>query len=202
MFRRLFQNTRKPKGFWGRMMLRSMNGGHTPLSLWGLSLIHPAPNARILDAGCGGGANISRLMQLCPKGFVDGIDYSEESVAYSKKKNAASLGTHCDIKYGNIEKLPYADQTFDLVTAFETVYFWPDPEKAFRQIIRVLKPGGQFLLVCEMDDANNTTWTNLIDGMTIYAGEDLKNRLLHAGFTHVGLKRNHTSWIALLAEKE
>ncbi|SHH82735.1 Ubiquinone/menaquinone biosynthesis C-methylase UbiE [Sporobacter termitidis DSM 10068] len=201
MFRRFFQNTRKPEGFLGRMMLRTMNGGHTPLSNWALSLIRPAPDARVLDVGCGGGANIARLTKLCPNGFADGIDYSAESVAFSKKKNARSLGKRCNIRQGDVGALPYGDQTFNLVTAFETVYFWPDLGKAFHEILRVLKPGGQFLLVCEMDDVTNTTWTGLIDGMTIYSGEDLKARILQAGFASVRLERNQSCWIALLAEK-
>lgn len=201
MFRHFFQNTRKPKGFLGRMMLRSMNSGHTPLSNWALSLIRPAPDSRVLDIGCGGGANVARLMKLCPRGFVEGIDYSAESVAFSKKKNEALLGKRCDIRQGNVSALPYDDHSFELVTAFETIYFWPDLPKAFQEVLRVLRPGGQFLLVCEMDDTTNTTWTDLIEGMTIYAGDDLKSKLQEAGFSSVCLKRNKEKWVALLAEK-
>lgn len=202
MMKRFFQNTRKPEGFLGRMMLRGMNGGHTPLSNWGLSLIHPAADAHALDIGCGGGANVARLIDLCPRGFVEGIDYSAESVAFSRKKNAASLGKRCEIRRGDVGALPYSDESFDLAAAFETVYFWPDLKKAFSEVLRVLKPGGQFLLVCEMDDPSNTTWTGLIDGMTIYAGEDLKARLKQAGFASVSLSQNQKGWIGLLAGKE
>ena len=70
MLRNFLQNTRKPKGFLGRIMLHSMNSGHTPLSKWALAQIHPAKNARVLDVGCGGGANIARLMKLCPQGLL------------------------------------------------------------------------------------------------------------------------------------
>lgn len=198
---RFFQNTRKPEGFLGRMMLRGMNSGHTPLSSWALSFIHPAPNAHVLDVGCGGGANVARLLELCPMGFVDGIDYSAESVAFSKKKNAAALGKRCEIQQGDVGTLPYGAERFELVTAFETVYFWPDLAKAFGEILRVLKPGGQLLLVCEMDDPSDTTWTGRIEGMTIYAGEDLKERLLGVGFSAVRLKRSSKGWIAILAGK-
>jgi ubiquinone/menaquinone biosynthesis C-methylase UbiE len=201
MIRRFLQNTRKPEGFLGRMMLRGMNGGHTPMSNWGLSLVHPAPDARVLDIGCGGGANIARLMKLCPQGFVDGIDYSAESVAFSRKKNADLLGRRCDIRQGDAGELPYADETFDLVTAFETVYFWPDLGGAFREVLRVLKPGGQFLIVCEAGDPTNTTWTELIDGMTIYTGDDLKLRLETVGFASAALSRHEKGRIGLLACK-
>lgn len=198
---KFLQNTRKPEGFFGRMILRGMNSGHTPLSSWALAFLHPAPNAHVLDVGCGGGANVARLLQLCPQGFVDGIDYSSESVAFSKKKNAAVLGKRCEIKQGDVGALPYEASAFDLVTAFETVYFWPDLAKAFGEVLRVLKPGGQFLVVCEMGNPADTTWTSRIDGMTVYAGEDLKERLLGAGFSAIRLERNSRGWVALLAVK-
>lgn len=201
MIRRFFQNARKPKGFLGRSMLRKMNVGHAPLSRWALSLIRPAEDARALDIGCGGGANVARLLKRCPGGFVDGIDYSAESVAFSKKKNAAALGKRCGIRQGDVGALPYKKEVFDLVTAFETIYFWPDVDKAFQEILRVLKPGGQLLLVCATDDVSDTTWTGLIDGMTVYSGGDLKARLEQAGFAFVRLERNEAGWVALLAEK-
>jgi ubiquinone/menaquinone biosynthesis C-methylase UbiE len=201
MLRKFFQNTRKPEGFLGRLMIRTMNSGHTPLSNWGLSLIDPAQGARVLDVGCGGGANIARLLRRCPEGFVDGIDYSAESVAFSKKKNAAALGRRCDIRQGDVGALPYAEDSFDLVIAFETVYFWPDLEKAFREILRVLKLGGQFLLVCESDDTADSKWPKLINGMTIYAGENLQAQLERAGFAAVRLTRSKSGWVALVGEK-
>jgi len=201
MLRRFLQNTRKPEGFLGRMMLRGMNGGHAPLSNWGLSLVRPAPDARALDVGCGGGANIARLLELCPRGFVDGIDYSPESVAFSRKKNINLLGRRCAIRQGDAGELPYADETFDLITAFETVYFWPDLVGAFREILRALKPSGQFLIVCETDDPNDTTWTKLIDGMRIHSGDDLASGLRVAGFASPLLSRHPRGWIGLLACK-
>lgn len=201
MLKRFFQNAGKPRGFLGRSMLRNMNVGHTPLSNWGLSLVHPAPDAHALDIGCGGGANVARLIKRCPQGFVGGIDHSTESVAVSRKKNAASLGKRCEIRQGDVGALPYADGSFDLATAFETVYFWPDLKKAFSEALRVLKPGGQFLLVCAASDPSDTTWTGLIGEMTIYAGEDLKARLEQAGFESVVLLRHKKGWVGLLAGK-
>ena len=53
-----FENTRDPKGFGGRLMVTMMNLAHTPVALWGLHFLHLAPDAKVLDCGCGGGANI------------------------------------------------------------------------------------------------------------------------------------------------
>ena len=51
-----FENTRDPKGFGGRLMVTMMNLAHTPVALWGLHFLHLAPDAKVLDCGCGGGA--------------------------------------------------------------------------------------------------------------------------------------------------
>ena len=75
-----FENTRKPVGFGGKIMVAMMNFGHSAMAEWGLSFLQPAPDAMVLDCGCGGGANIKTLLKLCPNGKVHGIDYSAISV--------------------------------------------------------------------------------------------------------------------------
>ena len=62
-----FENTRKPVGFSGKIMGAMMNFGHSAMAEWGLSFLQPAPDAMVLDCGCGGGANIKTLLKLCPK---------------------------------------------------------------------------------------------------------------------------------------
>ncbi len=75
-----FENTRKPVGLGGKIMVAMMNVGHSAMAAWGLHFLQPAPDAMVLDCGCGGGANITPLLKLCPKGKVQGIDYSAVSV--------------------------------------------------------------------------------------------------------------------------
>ena len=57
-----FENTRKPVGLGGKLMVAMMNLGHSPVARWGLRFLRLAPNAKVLDCGCGGGANIKRLL--------------------------------------------------------------------------------------------------------------------------------------------
>ena len=74
---KIFSNTRKPEGFFGRMMVNGMNGGgHARLAEWGLSHLTLTADANILDVGCGDGATVARLLKRCPQGTVTGIDYS------------------------------------------------------------------------------------------------------------------------------
>ena len=146
VLRTFFQNARKPGGLSGRIMLWAMNWGHASLAKWGRSHVSPEPDARVLDIGCGGGANLAQFLKLCPQGSVCGIDFSAESVATSLRKNAGAVAAgRCAVRQGDVSRLPYADASFDLVTAFETVYFWPDLPACFREVYRVLKPGGTFI---------------------------------------------------------
>ncbi len=79
------------QAFGGKIMVAMMNFGHSAMAEWGCSFLQPAPDAMVLDCGCGGGANIKKLLKLCPKGKVQGIDYSAVSVEKARKVNAVPL---------------------------------------------------------------------------------------------------------------
>ena len=140
----------KPRGWLGRITLRNMNRGHAELTAWGLKHISVQSWDTILDVGCGGGVTVARLAAMAPEGKVCGIDYSVESVAASRKANYARIALgQVEILLGSVSHLPFPDRTFDLVTAVETHYFWPDLAADMGEILRVLKPGGTFLLIAE-----------------------------------------------------
>lgn len=189
---RIFGNTRKPEGFFGRLMVSGMNGGsHEKLAKWGLSYLQFPAAAEVLDCGCGGGGNIARMLRLAPQGKVCGLDYSQVSVDKSRAVNSAAVQAgRCEILQGNVAALPFEDRRFDVVTAFETVYFWPDIADSFREVCRVLKPGGTFLIVNESNGKHEKTlkWTKIIDGMTVYTGEQLTALLQTAGFSDIRLE--------------
>ena len=122
-----FENTRKPVGFSGKIMVVMMNLGHSPVARWGLRFLELAPDARVLDCGCGGGANIKRLLKKCPQGIVRGVDYSAVSVEKARNLNRTAIQKgRCAVWQGSVEHIIFANDWFDAVTAFETVYFWPD----------------------------------------------------------------------------
>ncbi len=160
-----FDNMRKPQGKLGKIQLKSMNKEHTPVSLWGLKHLNIKSDDVILDVGCGGGININRMAMNAKK--VYGIDYSIESVKLSKEVNEKLINRgKVEIQEGNVKRLPFEDDTFDIVTAFETVYFWPDIEKCFGEVKRVLKPGGTFLIGMETNGSDNLImkfWKHFID---------------------------------------
>ena len=132
----ILQNTSCPQGFWGRMILRGMNCFHASLARRGMKQVDWRPEWNVLDIGCGGGANVKRLLKLCPQGKVYGMDLSEESVAFARRHNAGELDRRCFIQQGDVCSLPYGDGAFDAVTAFETVYFWSSVSKALAEVFR------------------------------------------------------------------
>ncbi len=92
---------------------------------------------RILDVGCGTGANLLMLSQY---GDAEGVDVSEDALAFCRERGLDK------VKLGAAEALPYDDATFDLVTALDVVEHLDDDLAGLREMRRVLRPGGRVLL--------------------------------------------------------
>ena len=198
------ENTRKPSGLGGRLMVSMMNLGHRPLADWGFRFLEVPADGAVLDCGCGGGANIARLLKRCPGGTVKGVDYSVVSVEKSREVNQKAIREgRCAVLQGSVADLIFAAGQFDAVTAFETVYFWPDLPQSFREVARVLKPGGTFLICneCGGGNAKDEKWTEKIGGMTIYKDTELKALLEQAGFHGVQIRKNGQGWLCITARK-
>jgi SAM-dependent methyltransferase len=141
---------RKPAWWPGRLFLGIMNRSHRSVTAWGLEHLTIAKDATLLDVGCGGGRTIHTLATMASERTVYGIDYSSASVAASARTNTAEIRVgRVDVRQGTVSHLPYRDGMFDVVTAIETLYYWPDPVADLREVGRVLKPGGQLLIVAE-----------------------------------------------------
>ena len=142
---------------------------------------------KILDVGCGGGATIAEMLDLSENSRIDGVDYSPVSVDCSKETNRKHLGGRVRIRLGNVIDLPFEDEVYDLVTAVEATYFWPDMDKGFSEIFRVLKKGGTAAVVNEGSDPDaHPDWPEP-DGrsITIYRLEELTAFMEKAGFENV-----------------
>lgn len=176
----------KPQGDDGRAMLERMNtGAHEQLARWGLDRLDVVKGARILDVGCGGGGNIARMLEMADDVFVAGMDYAPLAVNMSREVNEKAIAEgRCTIKAASVDSIPDELDDFDLVTAFETIYFWPDLPAALAEIHRVLKDEGLFLICNEangMNEAANEI-AREIDEMTVYTADDLRTALEAAQF--------------------
>jgi len=128
----------KPTGWLGRLILWNMNSRHSKLTDWGLSKISIRKQDIILDVGCGGGRTVSKLATIATEGKVCGLDYSSASVAVAKGTNRQWIEIgRVEIREGSVSQLPFTADMFDLVTAVETHFWWPDLPGDMGEVLRV-----------------------------------------------------------------
>ena len=208
---KLIGQCRKPSGFFGRFVLWDMNRHHSKLTDWGLSHVAIKKTDTILDVGCGGGRTISKLAQMASDGKAYGIDYSEESVTASHRRNTRWIDIgRVSIREGTVSQLQFENNTFDLVTAIETHLFWPDLPNDFREIYRVLKPLGALLIVAEiykggkhLEGVRKKTFDkHLAANMSLLTPEEHREMFANAGFVDVEIfEQREKGWICGLGRK-
>jgi len=146
----LLNQVRKPSRWIGRSFVWLMNLSHSDLTDWGLQHVPIEKRLTILDVGCGGGRTIEKLAAMSADAVVHGVDYAAGSVAASCARNAELIKKgRVEIHRASVSQLPFPDNRFDLVTAVETQYYWPDLPNDMREILRVLKPGGSLIVIAE-----------------------------------------------------
>jgi SAM-dependent methyltransferase len=205
----LIGQCRQPHGWLGRWFLRNMNKRHSPLTDWGLSPVAIPPAGTLLDIGCGGGRTIQKLAAAAPKGKVCGIDHSRDSVASTSRLNAEAMARgQVEVRQGSVSALPWPDATFNLATAVETHFFWPDLPADVREVFRVLAPGGQFIVIAEVYRGSGKAAAQMLEkyghlsGMTLLTAEEHRALLADAGFTQVQVFEQHDKgWICTIGAK-
>ncbi|MCR5205301.1 MAG: class I SAM-dependent methyltransferase [Lachnospiraceae bacterium] len=205
LYNDFINQTRKPEGFLGKMMVNGMNSGHAKMADWGISHLTSISPKEIVELGCGGGRNADALLKRFIDANVTAIDYSEVSVEKATAYNQDSIKAgRCIVEQGDVSNLNLPEEKFDLATAFETIYFWPGLEKCFSQVAKVLKPGAMFMIVNESDGTDETSlkFEKKIEGMKCYTIAEITAALRNAGFSKV--KSDHYEgkpWITVLAKK-
>jgi ubiquinone/menaquinone biosynthesis C-methylase UbiE len=187
-------------------MVKLMNHTHK-VAKWGLTYASIDPAAVVLDVGCGGGKTVNRLAKQAPNGKVYGVDYSEDSVKVATEQNKKLIKAgRVKILHASVEALPFPDNFFDLVTAVETYFFWPNLIENLKEIRRVLKPTGKILLISESYkhekfEKRNAKWTKL-GNFKIHSPEEFNGFLVDSGYTSIVINViEEKNWIAAVATK-
>jgi len=205
LFRKFINQTRRPEGFLGKLMVGGMNGGHARLADWGMTHLGGISPTAIAELGCGGGRNAGELMKRYPKAKLTAVDHSELSVEKTKRSNKNMIASgRCEVIRASVAELPIDSGSVDLATAFETVYFWPGIEKCFAEVCRILRPGGTFMICNESDGTDETSkkYEKLIEGMKCYTAAELEKDLKTSGFSSVKAYRHETKpWLTVIAKK-
>ena len=199
----------KPRGWLGRFVLRNMNSRHSKVTDWGLGHVCIEKDHKILDVGCGGGRTLGKLATAASEGRVYGVDYSEESVAVTKRTNALWIEMdRVEVHQASVSQLPFEDEMFDLVTAVETHFWWSDLTADMQEVFRGVKPGGKLIVIAEIYKGANTTVANLAEkyasqtGMKLMDVREHRSLFANAGYSEVQIfVEPGKGWICGLGRK-
>ncbi len=161
------------------------------------------PGQKVLDVGCGTGAQTLLAAEAAGPGHAAGIDASPEMIEVARRK-AMKKGLEIDLRVAAIEALPFGDSEFDAVLSGFMLHHLPDDlkRKGFAEVRRVLKPGGRFLAV---DMVGGGTFAGRIIKLLghVHSGEDverMKEMLGDTGFEVEELKTRYKGLVFLLGK--
>lgn len=197
----------RPTGWRGRIVLWSMNRRHASLTDWGLGHLSIRDGDTILDVGCGGGRTVAKLADLAPSGTVHGVDYARTSVTAARNGNRKLVERgRVSIQEASVSALPFADDTFDLVTAVETHFWWQDLNRGMRETFRVAKPGGHVAVIAEFyNGGKHARYADRLGRWTTMAVLDVGQHeamFADAGFADVSVDEEaERGWICVVGTK-
>lgn len=163
---------------------------------------------RLLDCGCGPGSMTVDLAEVVAPGEVVGIDIAAEQFALGAARARETGVTNVRFEQGSLYELPFPDESFDAVFVHAVLYHLSDPQKALREIYRVLKPGG--VVGARESDQDGDVYAPLnVDLERVHAilskvhrlsggnarfGKTLRAALRVAGFAHIEASASYDSY--------
>jgi SAM-dependent methyltransferase len=172
-----------------------------------ISLASLQPGQTVLDLGSGGGIDCFLAARRVGKsGRVIGVDMTPEMIEKARGNQARLGAQNVEFRLGEIEHLPVADDTVDVIISNCVINLSPDKPQVFREAFRVLKPGGRIAFSDMVTDgpmpeglkADPGAWATCIAGAL--EAEVFRNALLAAGFVDVALTPESPAAQALMAE--
>lgn len=155
----------------------------------------PRPGDAVLDVGCGSGVDTIIASRLVgPEGCVTGVDMTAAMVERAQQCVVSARATNTRIRWGHAESLPLADASVDMVVSNGVISLTPNKRDTFREIARVLKPGGRLQIADVVVEwrvpgyvaESLNLWTECIAGATWM--EDYPPLLEEAGFEQPSIR--------------
>ncbi|MBQ8922475.1 MAG: methyltransferase domain-containing protein [Oscillospiraceae bacterium] len=153
-----------------------------------LAELEKEPFADLLDCGCGTAPMLTLLHEKYPEKHYTGIDLTPKMIEVAKAKNMEGV----ELVVGDCERLPFAKESFDVVICCESFHHYPNPQRFFNSVFRVLRPNGRFILRdMTMNSAAVRWFCNHIEmplahlagkgDVRIYGKEDIRSLCKKAG---------------------
>lgn len=199
---KILQNTRKPEGFFGRLVLRGMNRGARIAGAMGHGLHGVA--GRLERTG-------HRMRRRCQPRADSQTMPRRQGVRHRPvagkrgirpQEEPQAAGNAMLRREGRRREAAVRRRDVRCGHGFRDGLFLDDLPEAFAEVARVLKTGGRFLLCSEMSDPANEMWTSRIDGMRVYSAERLETLLAAAGFADIAVYRREKEELCIVARKQ
>jgi SAM-dependent methyltransferase len=166
----------RPSGVLGRFWIGPwLDRISRAMNMLALEALELSPGERLLEVGFGGGA---LLREAATRGAdVSGVDVSE---AMMRRARARGL----DVHLASAQSLPFDEGRFDKAVSVNSLYFWPEPALAFRELARVLKPGGR-LVLCFEPAEELRKWPGHRHGFRLFEAPEVRRLIEQGGFATI-----------------
>lgn len=159
------------------------------------------PDDHVLDVGCGPGRALSVLAARASRGRAVGADPSELMVEVAVDRNREFVRAgRVDVTEASVEALPFPNAAFDKVLCVHVIYFWPDLDRALREIARVMKPGGRLALLVRTNADKSAVRTFPSEVYRFPALSEMAGAVERAGL-RPGATESVSGAVLLLADK-
>jgi ubiquinone/menaquinone biosynthesis C-methylase UbiE len=149
----------QPHGFRGRVFGWLMDRFNARAQDSTLRRLEVQPADSVLEIGFGTGRLVRKMAKLAREGFVAGVDPSELMLHTAEKRTRRFRKKgRVELVLGDAASLPWPDARFDKAVALHCFHFWADPEHDLREVWRVLKPGGLFVLILRRRNRAGPKW--------------------------------------------
>jgi len=169
---------------------RGMEQGHREITRLTIELMAVRPEDHILDLGCGSGWASRILSDLAPKGITVGADLSDHMVREAAGEYPNAKNTFFVV--ADAAGIPCRDAFFDSLLSVESIYYYPDLDRTFGEVCRVLRPGGaaHFLINYFKENPYSHVWSKYLNiPVHLLDADDYTGMLRRAGFSEVSHRR-------------
>jgi ubiquinone/menaquinone biosynthesis C-methylase UbiE len=165
----------RPSGWVGeRLIVPWLNRIAGPMNRMAFDLLAPREGERVLEAGFGGAALLAQLQRA---GAVPvGIDVSQAAVRRGRRRLSG-----VELHQASVQRLPLAEASVDKAVSLNSLYFWSDPPAAFRELARVVRPGGLLLIGFEPPEELRK-WPGHLHGFRLFEVAEVRALMAAAGF--------------------